>query len=68
MVAMSALLGSPLPSLTALGLALVLLAALAARLIVNRVRKPSPRCDEDRRPVAMDERIRARLAATIWPD
>jgi hypothetical protein len=66
---MSALLGSPMPSLTALGLALALLAALAAKLIFNRVRKPSSRCeDEDRPPVAMDERIRARVEATIWPD
>jgi hypothetical protein len=64
---MSALFGSP--SFTALGLALVLLAALAAKLILNRARKPSSRREDiARRPVVMDERIRARLEATIWPD
>jgi hypothetical protein len=58
---MSALLAHPAESLAALGLALLVLALIARKLSYRR--------DARRRGhVVMDERIRARLEATIWPD
>lgn len=68
---MSALLAGHTASLVALafGLALLVvpLVAVAAMLTWNQVRKS--RCGHDaRRQIVMDERIRARLEATIWPD
>jgi hypothetical protein len=58
---MSALLAHPAESLAALGLVLLVLASMARRFAY--------RPDKRRRAhVAMDERIRARLEATIWPD
>jgi Tfp pilus assembly protein PilX len=56
--------------LVALGLALLLVALIAvAKLTFDQARRSSLRREHQvRRPVVMDERIRARLEATIWPD
>jgi hypothetical protein len=62
---MSALLAGPTGWLAALGLAL--LVGIAVRLVFDRARRAS-RGRAARGQVAMDERIRARLEATIWPD
>jgi len=67
---MSALLAGHAASFAALGLALLLVAliAVAATLTFDH-RRYSRRHDERRRSQAvMDQRIRARLEATIWPD
>jgi hypothetical protein len=68
---MSALLAGHTASVTAVafGLALLVvpLVAIAATLTFDQVRK-SARGRDARGQVVMDERIRARLEATIWPD
>jgi ABC-type phosphate transport system permease subunit len=68
---MSALLAGHAASVTAVafGLALLVvpLVAIAATLTFDQVRK-SARGRAARGQVVMDERIRARLEATIWPD
>lgn len=64
---MSALLAGHGAWLAALGLALLI--ALAVKLTLDRLRRSSRgHADRRRRQVAMDERIRARLEAAIWPD
>jgi hypothetical protein len=69
--AMSALLAGHAASLVALafGLALLVvpLVAVAATLTWDQVRRAA-RGRDARGRVVMDERIRARLEATIWPD
>jgi uncharacterized membrane protein YhaH (DUF805 family) len=68
---MSTLLAGHGTLLAALGLAalLVPLVALAAKRIFDRSRRSlPPREDQVRRVVVMDERIKARLEAMIWPD
>ena len=68
---MSALLAGHTASLAALafGLALLVvpLVAVAAMLTWDQVRKAAHRRDLRGR-VVMDDRIRAKLEATIWPD
>jgi hypothetical protein len=66
---MSALLAGHAASLAALGLALLLVALIAvgATLTID-LRASSRGRAERRRRTVMDERIRARLEATIWPD
>jgi hypothetical protein len=53
----------------AFGLALLVvpLIAVAATLTFDQMRKAARGCDARGR-IVMDERIRARLEATIWPD
>ena len=47
----------------------VALVAIAAKLTFDRLRGSSRGHDARRRgQIAMDERIRARVEATIWPD
>ena len=63
---MSALLAGHAAPFVALGVALV---AIAAKLTFDRLRGSSRGHDARRRgQIAMDERIRARVEATIWPD
>ena len=68
---MSALLAGHAASLAVLGVGLALLAAVliavAAMLTWDQMRR-SWRGRDARRRIVMDERIRARLEATIWPD
>jgi hypothetical protein len=68
---MSALLAGHAASLAAVALGLALLVvpliAVAATLTWDQVRRAARGRDARRRAV-MDERIRARLEATIWPD
>ena len=70
---MSALLAGHHASLVALAFGLALLVvpliAIAATLTWDQVRRSARGRDAHARgQVAMDERIRARLEATIWPD
>jgi hypothetical protein len=68
---MSALFAGHTASFAALLLVLVVvpLVALAVRLTLDQARKSARGRDARRRDQAvMDERIRARLEATIWPD
>jgi hypothetical protein len=70
---MSALLAGHTASLAALafGLALLVvpLVAIAATLTWDQVRRTARgRGARSRGRIGMDERIRARLEATIWPD
>jgi hypothetical protein len=61
---------SALPAGLALWLAafgLALLVGMAVKRRLEQARKSAPRRPA-REQVAMDERIRARLEATIWPD
>ena len=68
---MSALLAGHAASVAAVAFGLALLAvpliAIAATLTFDQMRK-SARGRDARGRVVMDERIRARLEATIWPD
>jgi hypothetical protein len=67
----SALLAGHAASLAALGLALLVvpLIAVAAKLTCEPARKSARRREErPRGQVVMDERIKARLEATIWPE
>ena len=64
---MSALLAGHAAPFVALGVALLL--AIAAKLTFDRLRGSSRGHAARRRGhVVMDERIRARVEATIWPD
>ena len=66
---MSALLAGHAASLAALGLLLVSLIAVAARLTFGRARRFSRGREERRRgDVVIDPRIRAKLEAMIWPE
>ena len=67
---MSALLAGHAASFAALGLVLllVLLIAVAAKLTFDHLRRSSRGHAERCGQAVMDERIRARLEATIWPD
>ncbi len=68
---MSALFAGHAAALAGFGIVLLVvpLVALAARLTLGQARKSSRERDARRRdPAAMDERIRARFEATIWPD
>jgi hypothetical protein len=68
---MSALLAGHTASLAALAFGLALLVVplimIAATLTWDQVRRAARGRDAHARPV-IDERIRARLEATIWPD
>ena len=68
---MSALLAGHTASVAAVAFGLALLVvpliAIAATLTFDQVRK-SARGRAARGPIVMDERIRARWEATIWPD
>jgi hypothetical protein len=64
-LAMSVLLPGHVAWIAALGLALI---ALAARLIRDHTRRARDRHAHPRGHLVMDERIKARLEATIWPD
>jgi hypothetical protein len=66
-----ALLAGYAASLAALGLALLVvpLMAVAAKLTREQARKSARRREErPRGQVVMDERIKARVEATIWPE
>ena len=69
---MSALLAGHTASLAALGLALALLlvplTAIAAKRTFDQARRSARRAQRRGGAPAMDERIKAKVEATIWPE